>query len=92
MPEIIAGKKAYTLLDLAQSIQRMFTAHFNRNYWVKAEINKLNYYSRTGHCHPELLQKENDKVVVEFKSILWNIDYERINRLVLEHIKEALTD
>ncbi|MFM7235122.1 MAG: exodeoxyribonuclease VII large subunit, partial [Flavobacteriales bacterium] len=92
MPEIIAGKKAYTLLDLAQSIQRMFTAHFNRTYWVKAEINKLNYYSRTGHCHPELLQKENDKVVVEFKSIIWKNDYERINRLFLEQIKEPLKD
>jgi len=92
MPEIIAGKKTHTLLDLAESIQRMFTAHFTRTYWVKAEINKLNHYSQSGHCYPELLQKENGKVVVEFKSVLWKSDYERINRLFLDQIKEPLKD
>jgi exodeoxyribonuclease VII large subunit len=92
MAEIIAGKKTYTLLDLAESIQRMFSTHFNRTYWVKAEMNKLNYYNQSGHCYPELLQKENGKTVVEFKSILWKNDYERINRLFIEQIKEPLKD
>lgn len=92
MSETIAGKKTYTLLDLAESIQRMFSAHFNRMYWVKAEMNKLNHYTQSGHCYPELLQKENGKTVVEFKSTLWKNDYERINRLFLEQVKEPLKD
>lgn len=89
---MIAGKKAHTLLDLAESIQRMFSTHFNRTYWVKAEMNKLNHYPHSGHCYPELLQKENGKTVVEFKSVLWKHDYERINRLFLTQIKEPLKD
>jgi len=92
MPEIIAGKKTYTLLDIAESIQRMFSTHYKQTYWVKAEMNKLNHYNHSGHCYPELLQKENGKTVVEFKSILWKSDYERINRQFLEQIKEPLKD
>ena len=92
MTELIAGRKTYTLLDLAESIQRMFSTHFNRTYWVKAEMNKLNYYSHSGHCYPELLQKENGKTVAEFKSILWKNDYERISRLFIDRIKEPLKD
>lgn len=92
MSELIAGKKTYTLLDLANSIQRMFSTHYSRTYWVKAEMNKLNYYNQSGHCYPELLQKENGKTVAEFKSILWKNDYERINRLFIDQIKEPLKD
>jgi exodeoxyribonuclease VII large subunit len=92
MSEIISGRKTYTLLDLAESIQRMFSTHFNRTYWVKAEMNKLNHYTQSGHCYPELLQKENGKTVAEFKSILWKSDYERVNRLFVEQIKEPLKD
>jgi exodeoxyribonuclease VII large subunit len=92
MSENIAGRKTYTLLDLAESIQRMFSTHFNRTYWVKAEMNKLNHYTQSGHCYPELLQKENGKTVAEFKSILWKNDYERVNRLFVEQIKEPLKD
>jgi exodeoxyribonuclease VII large subunit len=90
MSEIIAGRKTYTLLDLAESIQRMFSSHFNRTYWVKAEMNKLNHYNQSGHCYPELLQKENGKTVAEFKSILWKNDYDRVNRLFIDQIKEPL--
>jgi exodeoxyribonuclease VII large subunit len=92
MPEIIAGKKTYTLLDIAESIQRMFSTHYNQTYWVKAEMNKLNHYNHSGHCYPELLQKENGKTIVEFKSILWKKDYERINQQFIEQIKEPLKD
>ena len=55
-------------------------------------MNKLNHYTHSGHCYPELLQKENGKTVVEFKSILWKNDYERINRLFLDQVKEPLKD
>ena len=87
MTELTAGRKTFTLLDLAESIQRMFSTHFKRTYWVKAEMNKLNYYSHSGHCYPELVQKENGKTVVEFKSILWKKDYESKNRHFLDSIK-----
>jgi exodeoxyribonuclease VII large subunit len=92
MSEIIAGRKTFTLLDLAESIQRMFSTHFNRTYWVKAEMNKLNHYNHSGHCYPELVQKENGKTVAEFKSILWKNDYERVNRQFIDQIKEPLKD
>jgi exodeoxyribonuclease VII large subunit len=92
MSEIIAGRKTFTLLDLAESIQRMFSTHFNRTYWVKAEMNKLNHYNHSGHCYPELVQKENGKTVAEFKSIMWKNDYERVNLQFIDQIKEPLKD
>jgi len=92
MAERNLGKKTYTLLDLAESIQRMFSEHYKQRYWVKAEMNKLNHYTQSCHCYPELLQKERGTTVVEFKSILWKNDYERINRLFTSQIGEPLKD
>lgn len=55
-------------------------------------MNKLNHYNHSGHCYPELVQKENGKTVAEFKSILWKNDYERVNLQFIDQIKEPLKD
>lgn len=55
-------------------------------------MNKLNYYSHSGHCYPELLEKKDGKVIAQFKSTLWKSDYQNINENFLSTLKEPLKD
>jgi len=55
-------------------------------------MNKLNHYSHSGHCYPELLEKKEGKVVAEMRSILWKMDYQRINRHFMEVLGEPLRE
>lgn len=55
-------------------------------------MHKLNLYPASGHCFPELLQKENGQIVAEMKATLWRSDYERINRQFLQIVKDTLKD
>ncbi|QNL51259.1 exodeoxyribonuclease VII large subunit [Olivibacter sp. SDN3] len=90
MPEIIAEKTIFTLAEVARSIQKTLQDRYRSVYWIKAEMNKLNHYSHSGHCYPELLEKKDGKVIAEIRSTLWKGDYQRINQHFLELTKEPL--
>ena len=55
-------------------------------------MNKLNYYSQSGHCYPDLVEKRDGKVVAMIRAIIWKEDYERINQRFLQTLKEPLKD
>lgn len=55
-------------------------------------MNKLNHYNHSGHCYPELVQKKDGKVIAQAKATLWNSDYERINTIFMNVLKEPLKD
>lgn len=90
MPEMIAEKTIFTLAEVARSIQKTLQERYQSVYWIKAEMNKLNHYSHSGHCYPELLEKKDGKVIAEMRSTLWKGDYQRINQRFLEITKEPL--
>ena len=92
MPELINDKKIFSLLEVTLSIQKTITERYTTPFWVKAEMNKLNHYSHSGHCYPELLEKKDGKVVAQISSILWKSDYVRINDLFLQMLQEPLKD
>lgn len=58
----------------------MFDEHYDRTYWVKAEMVKLNHYPKSGHCYPDLVEKEGEKVRAEMRGTLWKDRYGRIAR------------
>ena len=80
MPEVINNKKAYTLHEVAKSIQKTLEQRYTSAFWVLAEMNKLNYYSHSGHCYPELVEKKEGKVIAQLRATLWKDDYNEINR------------
>ncbi|MCM1041072.1 MAG: exodeoxyribonuclease VII large subunit [Bacteroides sp.] len=82
----------FSLLDVCKSIQRTLTARYGSPFWVKAELHKLNFYPGSGHCFPELLQKENGQTVAQMRATLWNGDYRRINERFLQTVREPLKD
>jgi exodeoxyribonuclease VII large subunit len=92
MPEIFGDKKVFSLLEVAISIQRTISDRYQSSFWVKAEMNKLNHYSHSGHCYPELVEKKDGRVIAQFRCNLWKDDYRRINEKFLSILKEPIRD
>jgi len=86
-----APHEIFTLQQVARSIQKTIEERYNRVYWVKAEMHKLNY-THKGHCYPELVQKENGKLVAEMKGQIWKSNYDRIADNFAKVVKEPLKD
>ncbi len=58
MPENITDRTVFSLLEVQRSIQKTLTDRYGSSFWIKAEMNKLNYYKQSGHCYPELVEKQ----------------------------------
>jgi exodeoxyribonuclease VII large subunit len=87
-------QEIFTLKQVANSIKKTIEERYNRLYWVKAEMHKLNRTMK-GHCYPELVQKEDGKIVAEMKGTIWKSNFEKINStfesIVNEPLKEGIT-
>lgn len=92
MPEVIDSKTIFSLLEVTRSIQKTIADRYKNLYWIKAEMNKLNHYSHSGHCYPELVEKKDGKIVAEIRSILWKTDFQRINQQFVKLLNEPLRD
>lgn len=92
MPETVNDKQVFSLLEVTKSIQKTLTERYKSSFWVKAEMNKLNYYKQSGHCYPELVEKKDGKVIAQIRSCLWKDDYNRSNNNFLQILKEPLKD
>ncbi|NML20082.1 exodeoxyribonuclease VII large subunit [Pseudoflavitalea sp. G-6-1-2] len=92
MPETITDRTVFSLLEVQRSIQKTLTDRYSSSFWVKAEMNKLNYYKQSGHCYPELVEKQQGKVIAQMKSVLWREDFVLINKNFLSYLNEPLKD
>ena len=92
MSEQINDRKVFSLLEVTRSIQKTLADRYTSSFWVKAEMNKLNFYRQSGHAYPELVEKKDGKIIAEIRSNLWRDDYRRINLLFQELLHEPLKD
>ncbi|MBY0244628.1 MAG: exodeoxyribonuclease VII large subunit [Sphingobacteriaceae bacterium] len=92
MPEIVNDKQVFSLLEVTKSIQKTLSDRYKSSFWVKAEMNKLNFYKQSGHCYPELVEKKDGKVIAQIKSNLWKGDFNRVNNNFQTTLKEPLKD
>ena len=92
MPEKINDKTIFSLLEVTNSIKKTLEDRYKSAFWIKAEMNKLNHYSQSGHCFPEIIEKVNGKIIAQIKATLWRDDYQNINRNFLRILKEPLKD
>jgi exodeoxyribonuclease VII large subunit len=92
MPVIVNNRKVFSLIEVTLSIQKTIAERYKSSFWVKAEMNKLNHYTHSGHCYPELVEKSNGKVIAQLKANMWKSDFERINHNFLKVLKEPLKD
>jgi exodeoxyribonuclease VII large subunit len=86
------SRKIFSLLDVTRSIQKTLSERYGSSFWVKAEMNKLNHYRQSGHCYPELVEKQDGKVVAQMKATLWQDDYVRVNADFQRVLREPLKD
>ena len=85
-------EKYFSLSELSNSIQSILRKTYSKGYWIKAEIAKLNYYEKTGHCYPDLVEKSEGKILAQMRGIIWASDYFRINKTFIETTKEELSE
>ena len=86
------NRKVYTLLDITRSLQSVIRKNYTGQYWVKAEIARLNFYPKSGHCYPDLVHKDKGKIQAEMRSIIWKNDFRRLSKKFREVVKEDLKD
>lgn len=88
-------KPVYTLTQVGQSIQSMIERTYKYPYYIQAEMVRLNRYPRTGHCFPELVEKEENRIKAQMRAVIWSNNFERINenfeRITGEPLKDGLT-
>lgn len=86
------GKPIYTLTDIGNSLRSVISRTYTHAYYIKAEIIKLNFYPRSGHCYPELVEKEGDKIKTQMRAIIWSAQYTDINARFLKITGEPMKD
>lgn len=92
MSTIEDDRKIFSLSEVLFSVQRVLLQRYTSAFWVKAEMNKLNYYTYSGHAYPDLVEKKNNRVVAQIRSVLWKTDFEVINARFMEILNEPLKD
>lgn len=85
-------RKVYTLLDITKSLQSVIRKNYTGQYWIKAEIARLNFYPKSGHCYPDLVHKVQGKIQAEMRGIIWKSDFRRLSQQFREVVKEDLKD
>jgi len=81
----------FTLKQVLSSIKKTIEDRYTSTYWVKAEMHKLNL-SKKGHCYPELLEKQDGRIVAEIRAIIWQTNFDRINKRFIQIVREPLKD
>lgn len=87
----MSEKQVFTLQQVVRSIKKTLEDRYTQNYWVKAEMHKLNRYP-SGHAFPELVQKDDNKIVAQITGTIWKQQLERINTKFIEIVKEPLRE
>lgn len=86
------SKHIFSLYQVCKDIEKTLDKRYKYGYWIKAEINKLNHYTRSGHCYPELVQKRSNRIVAQIRGVIWKTDFERIEKKFKAAIGDSLKD
>jgi len=93
--ETFHDRPVYALSEITKSLESVIAKNYNRAYYIKAEVLKLNYYPHSGHCYPELVEKENGKIKAQLRGIIWATQFRSINERFVtitgEPLKEDIT-
>jgi len=92
LSETYHNQQIFSLNEVLASVGKTLAARYQRAYWMKAEMNKLNFYAYSGHCYPDLVEKQEGKVVAQTRAIIWSTTFQAINKKFLEVLKEPLKD
>lgn len=70
----------YSLSKLAEELRFAIYRTFPDQFWVQAEIAKMNIYPRSGHVYLDLVEKQNGTTQAQMRGIIWANDFPEISR------------
>jgi exodeoxyribonuclease VII large subunit len=85
------NRQIVTLKQIVSSVKKTIETRYAQPYWVKAEMHKLNLYP-SGHAFPELVQKEDGKIIATINGSIWKANFQRINKHFIDTVKEPLKE
>ncbi len=86
------SRKVFPLSKLAASLSAQIAKSYSGTYWITAEISKLNHYPQSGHCYPQLVEKQGGKIVAEIRAFLLKARYLELNSRFREIAGKDLSD
>ncbi|MCX8147914.1 exodeoxyribonuclease VII large subunit [Thermaurantimonas aggregans] len=92
MPERTGDKVIFSLLEVCNSIKKTLDTRYTSRFWVRAELMKLNYYKYSGHAYPDLVQKDDGRIVAQLKGIIWKSDLLKIQSAFQRNVNQPLTE
>jgi len=90
--EQFKDRPVYALSEITKSIESIIGKNYSRAYYIKAEILKLNHYPHSGHCYPELVEKENGKIKAQLRGVIWSTQFRSINERFVAITGEPLKE
>jgi exodeoxyribonuclease VII large subunit len=90
--ETFQDRPIYALSEITKSIESVIGKNYNHAYYIKAEILKLNHYPHSGHCYPELVEKENGKIKAQLRGVIWSTQFRSINERFITITGEPLKE
>jgi len=90
--ETFQDRPVYALSEITKSIESIIAKNYNRAYYIKAEILKLNYYPHSGHCYPELVEKDKGKIKAQLRGVIWSSQFKNINERFVAITGEPLKE
>jgi len=92
--ETFNERPIYSLTEISKSLRAVISKNYPRPYYIKAEIVRLNYYPHSGHCYPELAEKEGLQIKTQMRAIIWASQFkdinERFKQITGEPLKEGI--
>jgi exodeoxyribonuclease VII large subunit len=85
-------RRIFTLTELGKSLRSVIERNYASSYWIKAEIARLNFYPRSGHCYPELVDKTANVIQAQMRATIWAADFRIINKLFIETTGESIRE
>lgn len=67
-----------TLKELSNLVKTTIQSVLFDDYWVIAEIAKINYHHNSGHCYIDLVEKKEDAVIAQMRATIWVRNYRQI--------------
>ena len=60
-----------TLWELTNLIKTTVQSALSNDYWIIAEIAKVNLHHNSGHCYMDLVEKQGDTVNAQIRPAIW---------------------
>ncbi len=91
-PTLFDDRRIYSLFELTGNIREVLQEAYPDCYWIKAEIAKLNFYPKSGHCYVDLVDKQERNIRAQMRATIWASAYQMISDKFRDQTRENLRD